>query len=231
MQRHNEVSRLTERCGTRNVSGHWQTVLVNSPYSAKSAPRSGGGYVCSCCLRPWDECVADTGRSDGQARQRTCPPCHDHGPNMMAASRVHAELWQALARSRQLERDAAEALLRSQVAELEQELHDRPKQIVERYLDRDQLEAAREEADRAFRSRENAWQALCMVRLIHREGQPGQCRCGLHLDRCNTAQIVDHYPGLEKWEREQVSRLRRHLRTRTAGGPPGTPRSPLGTLA
>jgi hypothetical protein len=74
-----------------------------------------------------------------------------------------------------------------------------------------ELEEAREEADRAFRSRENAWQALCMVRLLHREGQPGQCRCGLRLDRCKTAQIVDHYPALEKWEKEQVLRLRRGL--------------------
>jgi hypothetical protein len=130
---------------------------------------------------------------------------------MLQASRVHAELWRELDRSRQHERDAREAQLRNRIAELEQELHDRPKQIVERYVDRDELKEAREEADRAFRSRDNAWQALCMVRLTHREGQPGQCRCGLRLDRCKMAQIVDHYPGLEKWEKEQVSRKRRGL--------------------
>ena len=127
---------------------------------------------------------------------------------MMAASRVHAELWQALARSRQRDHDAAEARLKNRIAELEQELLDRPKQVVERYVDRDELEETRQKADRAFRSREYAWQALCMVRLTHREGQPGQCRCGLHLDRCKMAQIVDHYPGLENWERDQVRRLR-----------------------
>jgi oligoendopeptidase F len=75
---------------------------------------------------------------------------------MMAASRVHAELWQALAGSRQRDHDAAETRLKNRIAELEQELLDRPKQVVERYVDRNELEEARQEADRAFRSRESA---------------------------------------------------------------------------
>lgn len=187
---------------------------MNSPYSVSSSPRPGAGHACSCCLRPWSECVADTGRFgrfDGRERQRTCQPCHDHGSNGLQASRVHAELWRELARSRRRDHDAAEAQLRNRIAELEQELRDRPTQTIDRWVDLDQLEEARDEADRAFRSRDNAWQALCMVRLIHREGQPGKCRCGQRLDRCKIAEIVDHYPGLEKWEREQVSRKRRGL--------------------
>jgi hypothetical protein len=94
------------------------------------------------------------------------------------------------------------------IAELEQELHDRPTRPVHHWVDQDELEKAREEAQRAFRSRENAWQALCEIRLLHREGQAGQCRCGLRLDRCKIVQIVDHYPALEKWEKEQLSRVR-----------------------
>jgi hypothetical protein len=139
---------------------------------------------------------------------------------MLEASRVHAELWRELARSRQLERDAREGQLRNQLAELEQKLRDRPTRTVERWVDLDELEEAREEAERAFRSRDNAWQALCMVRLLHREGQPGQCRCGLRLDRCKIAQVVDHYPGLEKWEKEQVGRLRRGLQHNLPDGHP-----------
>ena len=130
---------------------------------------------------------------------------------MLKASRVHAELWRELARLRQRDHDAAEVRLRNQIAELKRELRDRPTQTVDRWVDRDELEEARREARRAFRSREDAWQALCMVRLLHREGQPGQCRCGLRLDRCKVAQIVDQYPGLEKWEKEQVSRMRSGL--------------------
>lgn len=148
------------------------------------------------------------GGFDDRPRQLTCRPCHDHGASAMEANRVHIEMWRALARSRKQDHERAEAHLKNRIAQLEQELRDRPTRTVERWVDRDKLEEAREEADRAFRSRENAWQALCLVWLIHREGQPGQCRCGLLLDRCKTAEIVDHYPGLEKWEREQVRRLR-----------------------
>jgi hypothetical protein len=162
-------------------------------------------------MRPWSECLPENAGFEDRNRQRTCPPCHEHGSNSLEASRVHAELWRTLARSRQLERDAREVQLKDRIAHLEQELCDRPTQTIDRWVDLDQLEEARGEADRAFRSRENAWQALCMVRLLHREGQPGQCRCGLRLDRCKTAQIVDHYPALEKWEKEQVIRLRRGL--------------------
>jgi hypothetical protein len=100
------------------------------------------------------------------------------------------------------------AQLREHIAELEQELHDRPTQTVDRWVDLDQLDEARERADRAYRSREHAWQALCMVRLLHREAQAGKCRCGQRLDRCEIAQIVDRHPGLAKWEKDQVRRLR-----------------------
>jgi hypothetical protein len=120
-------------------------------------------------------------------------------------------MWRALARSRKQDHERVEVQLRDQIAQLEQDLRDRPTRTVDRWVDRDELEEARSEADRAFRSRENAWQALCMVRLFHREGQPGQCRCGQRLDRWKTAPIVDHYPALEKWEREQVRRLRSGL--------------------
>jgi hypothetical protein len=225
MQPRNVVSGRAERGGTRtrrDQKCQWSLAdcdLVNSPYRASSSPRPDVGHACSCCLRPWSECV-DALRSDGRNRQRTCPPCHDHGPNMLEASRVHAELWRTLARSRQMERDVREAQLKNRIAQLEQELHDRPTRTVERWVDQDQLKEAKEEADRAFRSRENAWQALCLVRLIHREGQPGQCRCGLRLDRCETAKIVDHYPGLEKWEKEQVRRQRDGLTHNLPDGHP-----------
>lgn len=153
----------------------------------------------------------DVTQSDDHPRPRRCPQCHDHARDSPRANQAHIEMWRALARSRKQDHERVEAQLRDQIAQLEQDLRDRPTRIVERWVDQDELEEAHTEADRAFRSRENAWQALCMVRLLHREGQPGQCRCGQRLDRCKTAQIVDRYPALEKWEREQVSRLRSGL--------------------
>jgi len=65
-----------------------------------------------------------------------------------------------------------------------------------RYIGLDEIEEAKTEAQRAFRSRENAWQALCLVRLHHREGQPGQCRCSRRLDLCETAQRKGLYHAL-----------------------------------
>jgi hypothetical protein len=117
-------------------------------------------------------------------------------------------MWRALARSRKQDHERVETELRERIAELEQGLHDRPTRPVHHWVDQDELEEARKEAQRAFRSREHAWQALCEIRLLHREGQTGQGRCAQRLDRCKIAQIVEHYPALEKWEKEQLSRLR-----------------------
>lgn len=126
----------------------------------------------------------------------------------MARDRTHIQLWRELANAQRRSLSAEVTGLKNRRSELEQQLRDRPQRTVERYVDQDELETAKAEADRAFRSRENAWQALCEVRLIHREGERGRCRCGQHLERCKVAMIVDRYPGLEKWENEQIRRLR-----------------------
>ena len=103
---------------------------------------------------------------------------------------------------------------------MEQELRDRPKQIVVRHVGQEKIDEANAEAQRAFHSREKAWQALCEIRLIHREGSPGRCRCGKRLDTCEIALIVDRYPGLEKWEAEQVRRHRNYQRHQLPEGHP-----------
>jgi hypothetical protein len=189
---------------------------MNSPYSASTGARRPAAFVCGCCQRPWNECVTDAGRSDGRDRQRTCGQCHTHAGNTMMANRDHIEMWRALVSKR----NAAVARLQEQVHDLDQELRDRPEKMVDRYIDLDQLQNAQDQADRAFKSRENAWKTLCMVRLLHREGQPGQCRCGQPLNRCKTAELVDRYPGLEKWEKEQVRRFRDHLDHNLPSGHP-----------
>lgn len=182
---------------------------MNHPYrTASDERRPRDADVCTCCQRPWAICVEDSGWLDGPPRQRTCPDCHDHGASAMERDTKHVALWRSLASVQQREHNTEAERLWRQISELEQELRDRPEQIVTRYIGQQELNEAHAEAERAFRSRENAWQALCLVRLHHREGQPGRCRCGLHLDRCETAKVVDHYPGLEKWERAQVERLR-----------------------
>jgi hypothetical protein len=132
----------------------------------------------------------------------------------------HIAVWRALADGQRRDYEAKARRLSSRIAELEQELRDRPKEIVERYIDQGVLDEAQAEADRAFRSRENAWQALCEIRLLHREREPGRCRCGQRLDTCKIARIVDRYPGLEKWENDQIQRLRDHQDHRLPAGHP-----------
>jgi hypothetical protein len=90
----------------------------------------------------------------------------------------HIELWRKLLAERQREHDDAQVKLKNQIAELERELQERPEKIVERWHGTDEIEAARSEAQRAFRSRQNAWQALCEIRLLHREASNERCRCG-----------------------------------------------------
>jgi hypothetical protein len=194
--------------------------LVNSPYQMSSSPLPDVGHACSCCRRPWSECAVDMGRSDDHPRLRKCPACHGHAEDSTEANGAHIEMWRALARSRKQDHERVEAGLRERIAELEQELHDRPTRPVHHWVDQDELEKAREEAQRAFRSRENAWRALCEIRLLHREAQAGQCRCGQRLDRCKIVQIVDHYPALEKWEKEQLSRVRGGLTHNLPDGHP-----------
>lgn len=99
--------------------------------------------------------------------------------------------------------------MRERIDALEQELRDRPERVVDRYVDLDKLQLVQAEAERAFRSREHAWQALTEVRLLHREDDDGHCRCGTRADRCPIAAIADRYPALKAWEDEQVDRLRR----------------------
>ena len=207
--------RVISRCTWSVTCCYWQDGHVNSPYGNTPRPSSqSGGDVCTCCKRPWTVCVGESRRFSPQSRQLTCPPCHGHGPNAIESDRVHKELWRLLGEKQAREHRAEVDQLREQIAQLEQKLADRPVKEVQRFMDADELREYKDEADRAFRSRENAWQALCEIRLIHREGEPGRCRCGTQLHRCPIAEIVDRYPGLAKWEEEQIRRLRsgnRHM--------------------
>ncbi|HUZ53113.1 MAG TPA: hypothetical protein VMU94_11370, partial [Streptosporangiaceae bacterium] len=160
---------------------------MNHPYRTSSdQQRSRGADVCTCCERPWAR-IAATGASASAGSQATCRDCHDHGSMAMQRDRAHIDLWRSLSRFEQRQHDAEVSRLGIQISQMEEELRDRPEKIVERYVGQDEIDEANEEAQRAFRSRENAFRALCEVRLIHREGEPGRCRCGQRLDTCKMA--------------------------------------------
>ena len=168
--------------------------------------------ACSCCGRPWTVCFPEVEpRMQRASRAFVCADCRDHQGMTMRSDPAHIELWRSLLNRRQRAHERAESQLRARIDDLEQQLRDRPEKVVERRMGGEEMDAAKAEAERAFRSRENAWQALTEIRLLHREADSGQCRCRKRLDRCPEAQIVDRYPGLAKWENDQVRRLRQGL--------------------
>lgn len=57
---------------------------------------------------------------------------------------------------------------------------------------------------------QDIWQALCEIRLLHREASDGRCLCGKRHADCQEAQIVGYYPGLAEWEKEQWVRYRNY---------------------
>jgi hypothetical protein len=164
--------------------------------------------TCSCCRRPWDVCFASSRR--WEPRDFVCNDCKPHQGMTLRSDPEHIKLWKSLLDDRQRGHNHEVSHLQGRIADLERELQERPEKVVERWHGTDEIEAADAKAQRAYRSRENAWQALCEIRLLHREASDGKCRCGKRYDDCPEAQIVGSYPGLAKWEKEQWERYHRY---------------------
>jgi hypothetical protein len=101
--------------------------------------------------------------------------------------------------------------LKAQLAAARQELDERPEKEVVKYIGEDEINAAEEERQRAFASRQRAWQALSEIHSRHRERNEGQCQCGRPFDKCGDAQIIAGYPAFTNWLTAELARLRRHL--------------------
>jgi hypothetical protein len=172
---------------------------------------------CTCCKREWPMIVLPSGRTaDGRGRRDDgiCPDCWEHAPFAQQRDAEHLAWWQAQFDQSRTEAAASKATLEGRLdalqAHLESEMRNRPERIVEKWINREVIDAAEAKAESAYRSRERAWQGLCELRLLHREGTGGRCRCGARRDQCAEAEILDAYPGIVRWEAEQIARLRRH---------------------
>lgn len=155
-------------------------------------------------------CVEPDQRGQAPSTQHTCRTCWEHATAAgFKRDEDHIELWRALLNARVRKLGGEIVHLRSQLAAAQQELEARPEKEILKYVGRDEINAALEEAQRAFASRQRAWQALAEIQCLHRERNNGQCQCGIRFSECKEAQIIARYPALVNWVKGELGRLNR----------------------
>jgi len=135
--------------------------------------------------------------------------------DLKKAADMHHKIWQEHERERvESLIDAWEAKLRERDAEVEKLRHDldeRPVQVIEKWVDADEVEEAKEFARRAYATREHAFRQLCLVHMNHHELRGERCSCGRSIAECDVVGILEGYRALLRWERTQEERQQRGL--------------------
>ena len=164
---------------------------------------------CPCCLRDCVKLVAPK-MPDGLPADRNtyvCEPCSRHAqtgnPKEVQRNRSHVLLYRETA---QKELDAQRHYFDEEIARLRQQLEDRP--VVEQNLDQELVDRYRMQTRSALSSRDNAYAELLAIKLLHQQQRGTKCSCGR--DSCPTAQRFFETSSLDRWEAEQVERLRRN---------------------
>lgn len=145
--------------------------------------------------------------------------------DLMKKEKDHSDLWaeskrEAIEELTELHAEDV-ARLESRIAAMQEELGSRPVQVVTENLDAEVVDQAHRDAEQAYRSRDHAYLQLTMIHMQHFEAQAGQCRCGIPIEECEVAMIVDNFRGLKAWERNQWERRRRHQRHMLPSNHPG----------
>ena len=94
----------------------------------------------------------------------------------------------------------------AEIASLREELDQRPVQVVEKWVDGDELRAAHEGATTAYRSRDHAFRQMCLIHIKHHEVSGERCSCGRSIADCDVVGILEGYRALMRWERRQEER-------------------------
>ncbi|MCU1635774.1 MAG: hypothetical protein JWQ68_1013 [Cryobacterium sp.] len=119
---------------------------------------------------------------------------------------MHIEMWREDLTEQQEERLTDQRLreiasLELTIAELRQELDERPIQVVYENVDKQTLDDAISETNRAFRSRDRVLRDMTTLHLKHFETESGRCGCGKPADGCDERVILDGSRALRAWER------------------------------
>lgn len=143
-----------------------------------------------------------------------CDLCAKHqgsdAHDLKKAAVKHFEIWEEHERERveSITQDSEVKLTArtSEIERLQQELKQRPVQVVEKWVGADELDEAREFASRAYSSREHAFRQLCLIHINHHELPGEKCRCGKSVADCDVVGILEGYTALRRWERSQEER-------------------------
>lgn len=184
---------------------------------------------CRCCERPKAAYAERKVPHDLPAAQIVCDLCArhqgSHPSEQQRRDRLHIEMWQEEMREALEARDEKHsteiARCHERMDELNQELSERPIQVVETNLDAEHIQQVETEADRAFRSRDQAYIRLARLHMLHYDVDGEKCRCGAGIDSCPVAAVVDTFRGLHFWERRQADRRRSNRDHLLPKGHPG----------
>jgi hypothetical protein len=95
------------------------------------------------------------------------------------------------------------------IKQKDEELEDRPIQVVHENLDQEAVDNALVEREIAWQHRDSAFGLLSQIKAWHRDKGDGNCWCGLSLSKCKVRKLLFNDQILIKWERKQLERLRR----------------------
>lgn len=172
---------------------------------------------CTCCGRI-NAIFGQVRAPDGlPSRALVCGLCSRHQGNhetdLKRRNVCHIEMYQEdlLEQEERLtEQRLTEVAAREEtISELRQELEERPVQVVYENVDKQVLDNALSEQNRAFRSRDRVLRDMTMLHLLHFELDSGKCRCGKPADDCEERVILDGSRALRAWERHQHEARRR----------------------
>lgn len=182
---------------------------------------------CLCCR------VEQEFTFTSQSDQVVCKGCirHQGDATVKANHRDtdHVGLWRSELALTKEEHDEVVAQLRVEIERRDQQIADQRTEIadlqavvragvesaplpaVARWFADEQVIAAHSQRDSAYRSRDHAYRALWAADRLHHENysREGYCACGRRLHQCKElGAIASAATALDKWEKEQIERLR-----------------------
>lgn len=178
---------------------------------------TGWQVACMCCGiqgRP----LANPRAPGKLPTSRTiCKPCAKHQGSELRdlekRNTEHVIFWRSHLADEVAKLDALHerelAKLAGIIKQKDEELEDRPIQVVHENLDQEAVDNALVEREIAWQHRDSAFGLLSQIKAWHRDKGDGNCWCGLSLSKCKVRKLLFNDQILIKWERKQLERLRR----------------------